>query len=216
MEYPINQTSHQRACQDTEKFRKSAKSFWGLEIVGAVVLATIGSVVGYLLTPPSATQFTQFIYPTFGGAFGLILGLIVVFVFIYGMYLLKAPYKQRDEARSELRKQKITLEQMGTIGACMQDATDCRNNLTRWKGKISVLDDHDYEVFQEWYSFVSQYLQKNMYSDYQAWYHDVDIVDKDAPLLEEVLKAYEAGYNILKDIYQRLNQSIPHREGYQN
>jgi hypothetical protein len=100
----FQQSAPRRAWEDTEYFRKSAASFWTMEIVGAAVLGVIGGSVGFLLTPVNPTPFQQYIYPTFGGATGIIGGFILVFCGIFLAKLFRAPYKQRNEARAELLK----------------------------------------------------------------------------------------------------------------
>ena len=62
-----------------------------IAVGGSIFLAT-------LLTPQDADKFTQAIYP----AMGTIIGAIIGFGIIYCVMLIRAPYKQRDEARREL------------------------------------------------------------------------------------------------------------------
>jgi hypothetical protein len=104
MEYDLNQTSTNRAWQDFERFRKSAKSFWGFEVAGAAIFLLAGAFVGFWLIPDNSTQFLQFAYPAIGGAVGFILGFIVAFGIIYLVMLMRAPYKQRNEARLIIEK----------------------------------------------------------------------------------------------------------------
>ena len=72
---------------------------------------------------------------------------------------------------------------VGKAGVGMSIMHDANHNsysknqaVNRWMGKMLALDETDQRIFQEWYSFVSLWLQKNMYSEYQDWYHYVDIV----------------------------------------
>lgn len=94
-----------RAWRDTERFRHTAGSFWGLEIVGASVLGLGGGYFGFLLTPMNATPTQSFLYPAIGGVVGVIVGLAIVFLGIYMWNLISAPYGQRDEARALVKQQ---------------------------------------------------------------------------------------------------------------
>jgi hypothetical protein len=87
-----------RARKDTDKFRSSAKFFWVVEVLGAAVAGVIGGVVGALLTPESPTKFQQYFYPAAGAAAGVVAGFVIVFSLIFIWHLLRAPYKQRDDA----------------------------------------------------------------------------------------------------------------------
>ncbi len=101
-EFPLGQSSPKRAWQDTEYFRQSAKSFWGVEVVGATVFGVVGAFGGFLLTTKDTPSFWQFAYPTIGGAIGIISGFVITFFLIYAWYLFRAPYKQRNEAREKV------------------------------------------------------------------------------------------------------------------
>jgi Na+/proline symporter len=100
------ESSWRRACRDTESFRKDSRVwFWGVEIVGGGALFGLaGSLLGDYYTPSTATPFWQSAYPTIGGAIGVILGFIIVFALIYVVNLLRAPYRQRDEARIDVEQ----------------------------------------------------------------------------------------------------------------
>ena len=96
------ESSWRRAWEDTERFRHTAGSFWGLEIVGASVLGLVGGYAGFLLAPINATPKQSFMYPAIGAVVGVIVGLTIVFLLIYGLNLFSAPYRQRNEARDLL------------------------------------------------------------------------------------------------------------------
>ncbi len=96
------ESSWRRAWGDTERFRHTAGSFWGLEIVGASVSGLGGGYVGFLLTPTNATDTQSFLYPAIGAVGGVIFGLGIVFLGIYMWYLFRAPYKQRNEVEMVL------------------------------------------------------------------------------------------------------------------
>lgn len=97
------ETCWQRACKDTEHFRKSGWSFWAWGVVGAAVFGVVGAFVGYWLTPSNFNPFWQFAYPTIGGGIGVVVGFVLVFSLILGWNLYRAPYRQRDEARGILQ-----------------------------------------------------------------------------------------------------------------
>ncbi len=100
------ETCWQRACKDTEHFRKSGWSFWAWEVVGAAVFGVVGTFVGYWLTPLNSNPFGQFAYPTIGGGIGVVVGFVVVFALIFTWNLFRASYKQRDEARALIKSRK--------------------------------------------------------------------------------------------------------------
>jgi len=112
------ETAWDRACTDTEKFRKSPKSFWEFEIVGAAVFGLGGGYIGFLLMSQNPTLFQQFVYPSIGGAVGIILGFLIVFSCIFLWNLFRAPYRQRNEARQtvdrleEKREPQLIIEEV--------------------------------------------------------------------------------------------------------
>lgn len=108
------ESSWRRAQGDTKRFRRSPKSFWGLEIVGAAVLGFGGSLLGFLLTPIDRSRLVQFLYPAAGGVVGIIVGLVLVFFLIFLWNLFRAPYRQRDEQYlrwNEAREKVVKLEE---------------------------------------------------------------------------------------------------------
>ena len=195
------ETCWQRACKDTEHFRKSGWSFWALEVVGAAVFGVVGAFVGYWLTPSTSNALWQFAYRTIGGGIGVVVGFIGVFILIFGWNLYRASYRQRDEARKKVEKLQDTLGQVGYIEAVMKEGTDFRNEFTNLEP--ALFSDFKRNQFQYWYEDISEYFQRHMPQEYPNWHHDVYIA-KTKPNLEEVLRALELGYDILKDIQKRL------------
>src|SRR3989304_1241981 len=98
------ESSWRRAWEDTERFRHTAGSFWGLEIVGASVLGLGGGYAGFLRTPMGTTPTQSFLYPAIGGVVGVIIGLMIVFSLIFIWNIFRAPYRQRNEARNMVRQ----------------------------------------------------------------------------------------------------------------
>ena len=103
-EYPPNQTAYQRACQETELFRKTGWSFYVWEVGGAAVFGVVGGFIGFWLTPSNTTTTGQFAWPTIGGGLGVIIGFTIVFGGIFVWNLYRAPYRQRDEARKIVKQ----------------------------------------------------------------------------------------------------------------
>lgn len=83
-----------RARQDTRSYFSSVH-FWLLEL-----LITAGFTIWVLLwTPPWVKDWVKIVYQVLIPIFGAIAGLGMVFVFS----LFRAPYKQRNEARIEIK-----------------------------------------------------------------------------------------------------------------
>jgi hypothetical protein len=93
----VVQSTWSRAWKDTEHFRESVIFFWTLEVVGAAMFGVVGGIVGYWLTPQSASAFRQNVYSGIGAGMGIIIGFVIVFVSIFAWNLFRAPYRQRDE-----------------------------------------------------------------------------------------------------------------------
>lgn len=143
MEYPINQTAHQRACQDTESFRKSGLSFWAFEVLGAAVFGVVGALLGFWLTPLNSSVFWRNAWPTIGGGLGIVAGFIIVFLTIYLWNLFRAPYKQRNEARSLLLAKPVVRplsnrnELRGAIASAEQTTIELANKVNALKNADS-------------------------------------------------------------------------------
>jgi hypothetical protein len=89
------QSACARACEDTRHF---FHKIWGVVAVEVLAMG-LGAIGGSILTPEGAGKVVSNIWP-FGGA---IVGLGAGFLIIFVVYLLIAPYRQRDEARNRLR-----------------------------------------------------------------------------------------------------------------
>jgi hypothetical protein len=94
MEYPINQTSCSRAKQDTDTWLLNHIVAWFL----AFLLPGGGTMVATFFIPPNADIRIAALYGFLGGLAGLLL--LVVGVYVWN--LIRAPYKQRNEARALL------------------------------------------------------------------------------------------------------------------
>jgi hypothetical protein len=100
----VKESVWHRAWRDTENFRNSAKFFWIWEVMGATVAGVIGGIIGAWQIPENSGTLQQYLYPAIGGAVGIIVGAVIVFVLIFIWHLFRVPYRQRDEA-IELAKQ---------------------------------------------------------------------------------------------------------------
>ena len=94
----VKESVWRRAWRDTDTFRNSARFFWIWEVMGAAVAGVIGGMMGAWLTPENPTKFQQYLYPTIGGAVGVIAGFVIVFALIFIWHLFRVPHKQRDDA----------------------------------------------------------------------------------------------------------------------
>ena len=88
-----------RAWKDSVAAQRSARFMWGGEVVVAASFGAGAVALGGI----HATVFEQMVRVALGGVTGLLTAFILTFVF---QLLVRAPYKQRDEARAEaLRRQ---------------------------------------------------------------------------------------------------------------
>lgn len=96
------ETTFQRAVKDTRKLRESFKSLLTVEAPGGIMGGIIGAFIGYWNTPVNSTKFWEFALPTIGGIVGVALGCLSVYGLMFFFYWLRAPYRQRDEARVQI------------------------------------------------------------------------------------------------------------------
>lgn len=94
VEKPLNQSSPRRAWIDTTESFHKIWFFWSVEVIAFGVFVFLGNVA----TPEGAGAVVSAAYPVVGGVIGAIVGLGI----IYLICLIKAPYKQRDEARNRV------------------------------------------------------------------------------------------------------------------
>lgn len=95
-EKPLNQSSPRRAWEDTKESFHKMWFFWSVQVVAVGAFAILGAI----FTPENAGSLASAIRPVAGGAVGAVVG----FGIIYLICLIKAPYRQRDEARHALEK----------------------------------------------------------------------------------------------------------------
>ncbi len=81
---------------DTLNFQKSIWFFWLAE----VVFGLSGGWGGAIMTPTNSSDLVKWAYPAIGTIVGLVVGLILIYLFFWFL----APYKQRNEARLEIEK----------------------------------------------------------------------------------------------------------------
>lgn len=94
-----------RAWDDSERLRKESFFwFWGLEIFGATAIAATSGALAAYWTPNGAGKAEAVILPAVGGFLGFVGGLLVLFLAIFTYQYVRAPYRQRDEARRYLQQ----------------------------------------------------------------------------------------------------------------
>ncbi len=198
-EYPLSENAWGRTSRDFfDAFHSYGWCSFGLGFVAIVWEGYMIVAPLYFIPANSTTLATGWIQGiSFVG--GMVVLLVVVFL-VCGLF---TPYRQRNEARRMVIKQKDILAIVAFTSTYMDDATDFRNRLISMKSEALELDEYDRNHFREWCSEVSEYLLRNMPLELQAWNHNVIIPRRDAPL-EEVLQACEAGYGILRSIQNRM------------
>lgn len=127
------ESAFHRAWRDTDKFRRSAKSFWMFEVVGAAMFGIIGAIGAFWLTPQSASPFQQNSYPAIGGGIGIIVGFITVFALVFVWNLFRAPYRQRNEARADAIQRK-------------EEYDELKQSIKEQKQSTLVLTPHTYAI----------------------------------------------------------------------
>ena len=136
---------------------------------------------------------------------------LALFGIIYIIRLMLAPYwiykgikKNLNDAQDELGKLKVNLADAGFIEVVRFDAIELRDKLKYWKSRGLGIEDHELQCYHEWFNAVSAHLQKRqMNSENTDWYDSVS-TGLGAPSIDDVIQAYEAGLNILKDIHKTL------------
>lgn len=186
-----------RANKDTEKFRRNSKwYFWLVEIVGGgAVFGIIGGLIGWNLMPPNASTYQQNAYPLIGAGIGVVIGFALAFVLIFTFNLVRAPYLQRNEARTEVGNLVLQKDKLNTLLEIIVpklqvtpfDILD--SNIAYATMVISVLN-------------YSDYIAKNVSVDIKfgdsLWKHDLwkaasingnnqMLANKDDPLIAEIL-----------------------------
>jgi hypothetical protein len=95
MESPLNETTWQRANRDTLSAFHTLR-FWLLDILGVAIF----TLLVLLYTPSWISNEWKIIYQILVPIFIAVIGLVTLFFFS----LVKAPYKQRDEARQRIKE----------------------------------------------------------------------------------------------------------------
>ncbi len=192
-EKPLNQSSPRRAWEETKESFHKIWFFWGVQVVAVGVFALLGTI----FAPENSGRLASAVYPVAGGAVGAIVG----FGIIYLICLIKAPYKQRDEARKQLMELKNRLAEAGYVEALTWDCIELSNKLK----SFSTINNHDRSQFQKWSIDVLNYLDsKNRHQESLQWLRDVSINNVQSSGYEDVLRAYDAGYNILLELHKKL------------
>ncbi len=77
---------------------------------GGGLFGVVGGLVGWRLTPLDVTPLWQVALPAIGGGVGIVLGVGFVYGIVFAWNLLRAPYRQRNEARQECRELKQSIK----------------------------------------------------------------------------------------------------------
>ncbi len=95
VEKPLNQSLPRRAWVETKESFHKIWFFWSAQVAAVGAFALLGTI----FTPENAGRLASAIYPIASGAVGAVVG----FGIIYLICLIKAPCRQRDEARALLQ-----------------------------------------------------------------------------------------------------------------
>lgn len=160
--------------------------------------------------PPDLNNGIVTLYGFLGGLVGLLLLFLTVFIF----NLFRAPCKQRNEAREELKRLQESLGDIGYLESFMWEVFEDVSKLKYYQSRGAALDNYDLTRYQNWHRDVSEWLQQNIYSETINWHHDVNI-PLEGTTLDDVIKAYEAGYAILREL-QKSIALVVRKEGSQS
>ncbi len=115
-----------------------------------------GALGGFCLTPNNPTSLLLGAFPTVGGAMGVILGFVIVFAFIFAYHLFRAPYRQRNDARTDVEQlehkiDKLNQEHISRMNDMQEKLSDpillenqkehsdnIRTLIESWLGSLSV------------------------------------------------------------------------------
>lgn len=101
------ETAIRRASKDTENFRNSSKWwFWGVDVLGSAALAAITTALIINTLPNWVVGVLTFVVFVFGMA--------VIYGLIYLWNLFRAPYQQRNEARTALQDLQLKNNELQT------------------------------------------------------------------------------------------------------
>ncbi len=112
--------------------------------------------LGAIFTPENAGRLASAIYPVVGGAMGAVVG----FGIIYLICLIKAPYRQRDEARVSLQakpktvplqNRKELIEAVATVENTTLQLVNCQNAIDT---NSTIINAESYarrdEAYEKW------------------------------------------------------------------
>ena len=204
MEYPLNQSSWDRAKQDTLSAFHTAR-FWLFE------LCTVAGLTVLVLqwTPSVISKDWKIVYQVLTPLGGVFAGLAVVFL----ISLFIAPYRQRNEGIKKLLNLQDTREYEKSIMSFFVGGANLPKKLKHpSRLAFSRCEQKEIEDFDDWYTAISEYLQRHMPREYPSWYRSV-FIGINEPDVTEVLKALELGLDILEGISKNPSSSISHTEG---
>ena len=187
------ETAPHVACRDSTQWLRNHIVAWFL----AFIVPGGGTMLATLFIPPNADLKVATLYGFLGG----IAGLFLLFMAVYISNLFRAPIKQRNEARKQLMVLKNRLAEAGYVEALTWDCIELSNKLK----SFTIINNHDRSQFHKWSTDVLNYLDsKNRHQESLQWLRNVSINNIQSLGYEDVLRAYDAGYNILLELHKKL------------
>lgn len=101
----LSEPTWKRALGESEAFRQSSpRWYWGPGLIGPSLFTSLGAWEGVKHLPEVPTDAQSFWIPFAGGVAGLVIGVGAAFLLIVLWNLMRAPYRQRNEARHHVAK----------------------------------------------------------------------------------------------------------------
>ncbi len=175
VEYPPDESIWRRGCKDTWVG-------WKNPLFG-ILDAVVCVVVGYV----------------FGWYWGIGLFLFVMFAVWIGA-TASAPIKQRNEARRKLMELQDRLGEVGYIEGFIMEANNTLIKLRHY----GIIDDYARGEFRKWRDVVCEHLEKNDKIHENLDWHRKTSIDITKSSYEDIVKAYEAGADVLMELLKKL------------
>jgi len=180
-------------------------------MVSCLLIARGVQRASYLFVPPNLNPVMIAVFSTLAG----LLGLLMLLVFTFVIQLIRAPYRQRDEARIRITEMEAEKEKgetvLGIIGAIEHEIVKGKELLEKLK-HAPAFDIYLKGEYDRWFDEVGEYLQRKQYSEYAPWVNAAYTDNKAS--LNDLVRACDQGLNQLVDLHRRLtNSSTPHKKG---